>query len=998
MQDEHARLQNQINEELAKFGRLLPDSEHKLQDVNTGINNSQLAIEQAIAALGGLKDAVGKTIVSAYKGAQGAEAFAGAADGVATAADSAGDMLITMGGPLGIVAGIAMKIVGKLIKLSKVVAEQAEAEFKGYQKMSQIGAVTAKGLTGVAEGAQKIGIGVQDLNAYFTQLQAHSKDLAGLGGTVAQGREKFEDITKAMEPYRLQLLLIGSDQEAQNEATLDYVSELFQNNRIRGKTDQQIAEGAKEKIIYEQKLTMMTGTTRKEREEARRSAQAEGRYEAKLRQMELAGDQVGADRARRFNAALVSVSPGIAEMYRHSITGNLDTEKAQQYNRNTLGEGIAINEKVANGTMSVEDAVTKITGKFKQTNDNIGVHLGIIGRAEDLFGAQQTQNEARLRADQDITKAYKTASNELIDMGAENGKAKSKLLQDAAETRLAQQNTMLNLQKTAQAAVPAVTSAMNTVAQGSEKATGIINKTFLKSDTDKIKADAKEKFDNLEAKKKADDTAARAAAEKQQQEEAKRQQDAAAAAKAAQEKKKADEAAARVAYEKQQQEEAKRRQDAEKAAAEAKRKQEEIKRQQEEARRKQEEEKKKAPPAKPANQPPSSPTEKPPTAPAKPPGGGAAPAEQPPAKPAEQPPAKPAEQPVPGGTGTPSRQGRIKKPKDATVDPNSLAARLQEHGFSRAAIANILAQVQGESGFRPRSEEIAKYSAKTMFSFWGPPGAEGGQPTDGKNTVKFKTLAEAQKVHDGDPVVLGDLLYGGRFGNDKPGDGFKYRGRGLIGVTFKDNYKYYGDYLAKVGYPKQDLLANPDLVNDPEISQQLVVAFFKDKDTQYDPKKKGGAKKYDLEDLASISKAVGFAGGKKEVEKRAQFAKEYSNDLEHAASGGVFQARGASRRGSSRSPFEIMLKGGAVPVNIVGGMMGDMPRPDSAPSSVKLGTKVTRSIAGELRAAAREVVIQMQSEINTEVEEAIVSRLAQLARAKQTANSINQRLLRSSMN
>ena len=112
----------------------------------------------------------------------------------------------------------------------------------------------------------------------------------------------------------------------------------------------------------------------------------------------------------------------------------------------------------------------------------------------------------------------------------------------------------------------------------------------------------------------------------------------------------------------------------------------------------------------------------------------------------------------------------------------------------------------------------------------------------------------------------------------------------------------------------------------------------------------------------------------------------------------MFQARGASRRGNSQSPFEILLKGGAVPVNIVGGMMGDMPRPDSAKSSAKLGTKVTRSIAGELRAAAREVVIQMQSEINTEVEEAIVQRLTQLARGKQTANSINQRLLRSSMN
>ena len=152
-----------------------------------------------------------------------------------------------------------------------------------------------------------------------------------------------------------------------------------------------------------------------------------------------------------------------------------------------------------------------------------------------------------------------------------------------------------------------------------------------------------------------------------------------------------------------------------------------------------------------------------------------------------------------------------------------------------------------------------------------------------------------------------------------------------------------------------------------------------------------------LKMMPEYNKAGGkVAGGL--VRRRAAESALFSQQLA-AAKGGVFQAKGANRsRSGTKSPFEILLKGGAVPVNIVGGMMNEMPTPSSSSTSAKLGTKVTRTIAGQLREAARDVVAQMQVEINTELDEAIVSRLAQLARGKQTANSINQRLLRTSMN
>jgi predicted chitinase len=57
-------------------------------------------------------------------------------------------------------------------------------------------------------------------------------------------------------------------------------------------------------------------------------------------------------------------------------------------------------------------------------------------------------------------------------------------------------------------------------------------------------------------------------------------------------------------------------------------------------------------------------------------------------------------------------------------------------------------------------------------------------------------------------------------GNTQPGDGFRYRGRGLIQLTGRANYKTYGDLL---NLPLED---NPDLAKSSPASCNIAGAFF----------------------------------------------------------------------------------------------------------------------------------------------------------------------------
>ena len=98
---------------------------------------------------------------------------------------------------------------------------------------------------------------------------------------------------------------------------------------------------------------------------------------------------------------------------------------------------------------------------------------------------------------------------------------------------------------------------------------------------------------------------------------------------------------------------------------------------------------------------------------------------------------------------------------------------------------------------------------------------------------------------------------------NEPGEGYKYRGRGLIQLTGKNNYKKYGDLLGV------DLVNNPELANDPVIAQKIASSYYLNK-----------GKGKDLSDINVVNKLTGFVDKGGESQKRIDLANKIYKDLE----------------------------------------------------------------------------------------------------------------------
>lgn len=159
--------------------------------------------------------------------------------------------------------------------------------------------------------------------------------------------------------------------------------------------------------------------------------------------------------------------------------------------------------------------------------------------------------------------------------------------------------------------------------------------------------------------------------------------------------------------------------------------------------------------------------------------------------------------------------------------------------------AAIMAQVAHESGGFSILSENLNYKAPTLLKLF---------------PKKFSSPEDAQRVAAGGPESVAERIYGGRMGNapEGSGEGFKFRGRGFIQLTGKQNYTKFG------------VAGNPDNVSNIKQAADTAIRYM-------------AGFKGSWDDIKGVTKFVN--GGYIGLDDRQKYFQSFLNDSSITKSG-----------------------------------------------------------------------------------------------------------------
>jgi putative chitinase len=195
-----------------------------------------------------------------------------------------------------------------------------------------------------------------------------------------------------------------------------------------------------------------------------------------------------------------------------------------------------------------------------------------------------------------------------------------------------------------------------------------------------------------------------------------------------------------------------------------------------------------------------------------------------------------------------SLQTKTGSTPDGAFGAGTIKAAMSFYKMTPFRAAHFFGQTSHETGHFKVFSENLNYSASGLLKVF---------------PKYFKTEAEA-KSYERNPEKIANRVYGSRMGNgdEKSGEGFKFRGRGALQLTGKSNYEAFSKFLNK-----PEIMTNPDLVANEYAFESAI--FFFDKNGLWAICDKG----VDDATILAITKRIN--GGTNGLAERVKLTKQY---------------------------------------------------------------------------------------------------------------------------
>lgn len=335
---------------------------------------------------------------------------------------------------------------------AKFLLDQLQIATNSFQEMSQVGAVTAKGMTGLKEQFLDSRMTLQ---GFQKTVKENANVLARFKGTVGTGAEDFSKIIGTLADPKnslgMGLRKIGFTADEMGDATAGYISQQIMMGQIQNKTQDELIKGSHRYALELDQLAKLTGMSRKEAQSQRDKALSEGRFLAGTRALERLGPAgvKASESLKNLQGRFAKDSPAISQGIRDSLN-SISTDAAKQLMNATGGASFQIIQLLKNNVISEEEANKRIREAINRTLPSIESLNQFTGDAAKTF---PPLNELVIATTASYKNAGKTAKGQQ--------KVDDKLTDSAVTAQVQLENMSRNIQSFSFALLPFATDAVS---------------------------------------------------------------------------------------------------------------------------------------------------------------------------------------------------------------------------------------------------------------------------------------------------------------------------------------------------------------------------------------------------------------------------------------------------------------------------------------------------------------------------------------------------------
>lgn len=362
---------------------------------------------------------------------------------------------------------------------SKFMLEQMDQTTKAFNDLGQVGALTAKGMTGLQQ--QFLASGLQ-LNTFVKQVNENSVALARFRGLTGEGAEDFSKITGELtRGTDDSLRLLGMNAEQIGETVGAFVSQQTRLGRAQTMSNAELTEGAKRYAMELDTLSKVTGMSRAAIQKQQDAALSESRFRAALHGM---SDQQQKD-FMRLQTVMSGFGQELGQGTRDLISnGVANTDASRKLMADTGGAAADIIRRLKEGSIDATQAQVEMRDAVKANAES---QAGIQQYVDGPFS--NFANKADLMAAKmDATTGDLVVAQKRQIEGADD------LTKNTVNAQKSMEGLNIEVQKLGFTFLPKASSAVASMTTAMEKFVKYVNKTIgagLDEGDEKAKAAAR---------------------------------------------------------------------------------------------------------------------------------------------------------------------------------------------------------------------------------------------------------------------------------------------------------------------------------------------------------------------------------------------------------------------------------------------------------------------------------------------------------------------------